>query len=165
MIVLEPITPQNAMLFKVVRLGALQDAPTAFRATYAEESQLSDADWSKRAAQWNSAHSIAYLALNSGEPCGIAAGMSDANDAAIAHLLSIWVAPSCRRIGVGKTLVDAVTAWAASRGAKAIKLTVTSNNTAAIIFYQCLGFTVTGRIEPYRNDPTLFDCEMFRSLR
>jgi len=164
MVFLEAITAQNAMLFKVVRLRALQDTPTAFRATYAEESRLSDDEWSRRAAQWNSARSIAYLAVDSGEACGIAAGMRDANDATIAHLLSMWVAPSHRRSGVGTMLVDAVVAWAISQSTGVVKLTVTSNNTAAICFYQCLNFTMTGRTEPYRNDPTLFDCEMIRTL-
>lgn len=40
LITIEPITPQNVFLFKTVRLCALEDAPHAFSATYAEESQF-----------------------------------------------------------------------------------------------------------------------------
>jgi hypothetical protein len=52
MISLEPITPRNAMVFKEIRLRALQDAPSAFSSNYAKEAQLSDGDWVQRAAQW-----------------------------------------------------------------------------------------------------------------
>ena len=72
MISLELITPHNAMIFKDVRLRALQDAPSAFCATYANESQLTDDDWVKRAVQWGGEKSVGYLALDAGIPCGIA---------------------------------------------------------------------------------------------
>jgi len=64
MITLELITQQNAMIFKDVRLRALQDTPSAFGSTYAKESQLTDADWVKRAAQWTSERSAGYLAMS-----------------------------------------------------------------------------------------------------
>jgi len=47
-ITIEPITALNMLLFKAVRLLALPDAPHAFGSTYAKESQLTDADWTKR---------------------------------------------------------------------------------------------------------------------
>jgi ribosomal protein S18 acetylase RimI-like enzyme len=37
---------------------------------------------------------------------------------------------------------------------------VTCNNKAAIMFYQRLGFSLTGRTEPYPNDPALIEYEM-----
>ena len=58
MITLELLTPQNAMVFKYVRLRALQDTPTAFSSTYAEGSKLTDDAWVKRAAQWSGAKSV-----------------------------------------------------------------------------------------------------------
>jgi len=62
-IVIEAIGPNNADLFKDIRVRALQDPPTACSSTYAEESKLTDADWLKRAAQWSGATSVAYLAM------------------------------------------------------------------------------------------------------
>jgi len=161
---IELITQQNAMGFKDVRLRALKEVPTAFSSTYAEEFQLTDAEWVKRAARWTDETSIGYLAVDAGSPCGIAAGFLDKNDATRAHLVSMWVAPTHRRLGIGRTLVDAIIAWALAQRVCTLQLIVTSNNDPAIRFYQRLGFALTGRTEPYRNDPALDDLEMIRSI-
>ena len=164
MIKLEPIGPTNAPVFKNIRLRALQDAPTAFSSTYAQESKLTDADWLQRTSQWNSVHSVAYLAMDGGNAVGIAAGVFDSNDPTSANLMSMWVAPAQRRLGIGRMLVDAVAAWARGRNMLHLGLMVTSNNDHALQFYQSLGFALTGRSDTYRNDPTLREYEMRRSL-
>jgi ribosomal protein S18 acetylase RimI-like enzyme len=164
MITLELITQQNAMIFKDVRLRALQDTPSAFGSTYAKESQLTDADWVKRAAQWTSERSAGYLARDAGIPCGIARALLDQDDATRAHLMSMWVAAPHRRLGIGRSLVDAILAWARAQSARTLQLMVTCNNDPAIRFYQRLGFTLTGRTEPYPNDPALIEYEMSRSI-
>ena len=76
----------------------------------------------------------------------------------------MWVAGSHRRLNVGRRLVDAITAWADSRHANALYLMATSDNEPAIAFYQSLGFAMTGRTEPYPNDPALIEYEMSRPL-
>jgi ribosomal protein S18 acetylase RimI-like enzyme len=164
MITLELITPQNAMLFKDVRLRALQDTPTAFSSTYAKESQLTDADWVARAAQWTNERSATYLAMDAEIPCGIASGMLDKDDAKRAHLLSMWVAPTHRRSGIGRKLVKAIIDWSRAHGVCTLQLIVTSNNDNAIKFYEHLEFVLTGKTAPYRNDPALNDLEMNRSI-
>jgi hypothetical protein len=60
---LERITPTHALDIKAVRLMALRDSPSAFGSTYAKESQFSDADWLKRAANWSNDRSVGYLAM------------------------------------------------------------------------------------------------------
>ncbi len=152
------------MHFKNVRLRALQDSPTAFSSTYAEESKLTDADWLQRATQWSSEKSVGYLAMDARDPCGIASGLLDQADATRAHLLSMWVAPTHRRQGVGRTLVEAVVSWACSQNVRTLQLLVTSNNDSAIEFYQRLGFSLTGKTETYRNDPALSNYEMISSI-
>jgi ribosomal protein S18 acetylase RimI-like enzyme len=165
MIALELITPRSAMVFKAARLRALQDTPTAFSSTYAKESKLTDADWAKRAEQWSSEMSVGYLAMDARDPCGIASGLLDQADATRAHLLSMWVAPTHRRAGIGRTLVEAVVNWACSQNVRTLQLLVTSNNEGAIKFYQRLGFALTGHTEFYANDPALSNFEMTRSIR
>ena len=164
MITLELLNPANALVFKAVRLRALQDKPSAFSATYANEAQLTDADWIERASQWCSDEATTYLAMDAGMPCGIVSGFLDKDNAACAHLASMWVAPSHRRSGIGCMLVNAVLDWARAQRARTVQLIVTSNNDGAIAFYQWLGFTMTRTIGPYRNDPSLNDLEMIRSL-
>jgi len=164
MIKLEQIGPTNAPVFKNIRLRALQDSPTAFSSTYAEEFKLSDADWLTRASQWGGVNSVAYLAMATGNAVGIAAGVGDRNDYQRANLMSMWVAPAQRRLGIGRMLVDAVAAWARAQDMLYLCLMVTSNNDHAMRFYQSLGFALTGRNEPYRNDQALLNLEMHRSL-
>jgi len=161
---IEQISRSNALIFKDVRLRALQDSPTAFGSTYARESQLSDSDWLKRAADWSSNRSVGYLAMDDGAPCGIVAAFLNETDPFKAHLVSMWVAPTHRRVGVGRTLVTAVQSWAITRGARLLQLTVTSSNRAAIEFYVQNGFSMTGNTEPYSNDPTLIEYEMSRTI-
>jgi len=164
MITLDLVTPRNAMIFKHVRLQALQDTPMAFSATYADDSQLTDADCVKRASQWSGDGSTAYIALDTAVPCGIAGGFLDKDYATHAHLASMWVAPTHRRSGIGTKLVNAIFAWASVNGARTLVLILTSNNATAIQFYERLGFTLTGKTAPYRNNPALNDLEMIRSI-
>jgi ribosomal protein S18 acetylase RimI-like enzyme len=165
MINLEPISTGNALLFRAVRLRALQDAPSAFGSTYAKEVLLTDAEWVKRAAQWSSERSVGFLAMDEGAACGIAGGFLDDADAARAHLISMWTSPTHRQRGVGRLLVDEILGWAHMHRAHVLQLTVVSSNEAAMTFYQRLGFVRTGRTEPYPNDPALIEYEMARAVR
>ena len=164
MITLEPITTQNVLVFKATRLRALQDTPSAFGATYAKESLLTDADWIKRAAKWNGQKGVLYLALDGSDACGMAGSFLDEADATRAYLISMWTAPAHRRQGVGRLLVDEIFRWGRRHGVRTMLLMVTSNNHRAIAFYERLGFTLTGRTEPYPNDTALIECEMSKAI-
>jgi ribosomal protein S18 acetylase RimI-like enzyme len=102
--------------------------------------------------------------MDDGIACGIACGLLDELDTSRAHLLSMWVTPSHRRLGIGRSLVEAILDWAGNQGVRTLLLQVTSNNDAAITFYRRLGFTMTGRTEPYLNDPALLNLEMARPI-
>jgi len=164
MIVLEPITDANVAAFKAVRLRALQDTPLAFGSTWARESAFTDEEWLQRAAGWNGARGIGYLAIDAGALCGIAGSFLDPEDPTRAQLVSMWTAPECRRSGVGRMLVEAIAGWARGRGARTLLLMVVSNNQSAFLFYERLGFARTGRTGPYPNDPALLEWEMLRQL-
>lgn len=164
MISLEPITVQNAIKFKEIRLRALQDAPSAFSSTYAKESEVNDAAWVERASQWSGEHSVAYLAMDGDISCGIAAAFVNHENKACAQLVSMWVAPSHRRLGVASSLVETIIEWARLQGVHTLRLLVTSDNEAAIKFYEHLGFTMIGSIAPHANDPSLDDYEITRTV-
>ena len=152
------------MLIKDIRLRALCDAPSAFSSTYERESALTDADWVERAGQWSGERSITYLAKDAGAPCGIAAAYLDHENPDVAHLVSMWVAPSHRRLGIGAALVQRIFDWARLKNIPGLALLVTSNNETAIKFYERLGFAMTGKTTPHANDPSLGDCEMTRRI-
>lgn len=160
MITIEPITAQNAALFKIVRLRALQDAPYAFGSTYAKEAAFDDAEWLRRVDRMNGDKGVGFLAMDGDAGCGIVGAFLDANDVTQAQLVSMWMAPTHRARGIGRMLVKEVLAWARRLGARTLLLMVTSNNEPAIRFYEKLGFTRTGRTEPYPNDPAVLEYEM-----
>jgi ribosomal protein S18 acetylase RimI-like enzyme len=95
---------------------------------------------------------------------GIAGSHLDQDNPAHAHLISMWTAPTHRQRGVGRLLVNEITNWARTRKALTLQLMVTSRNDSAIVFYQRLGFTLTGRTEPYPNDPALLEYQMVRPI-
>jgi ribosomal protein S18 acetylase RimI-like enzyme len=163
-VTIEPITALNACLFRAVRLRALQDAPHAFGSTYAKESQLTDADWIKRVERMNGESGAGFLAMDNDTACGIAGSFLDENDPTRAHLVSMWTAPTHRQRGIGRLLVSEVLHWSRGRNARILQLMVTSNNEPAISFYERLGFTRTGRTEPYPNDPAVIEYEMSRAI-
>jgi ribosomal protein S18 acetylase RimI-like enzyme len=147
MTALEQITASNVLNFKTVRLMALQDA-----------------DWLKRAIDWSSDRSVGYLAMDAGTACGIVAAFLEERDPQKVHIISMWVAPIYRRLGIGRLLIDAINAWACTKGANSLQLMVTSINHAAIEFYKRNGFSMTGNTKPYPNDPALIEYEMSRSI-
>jgi len=159
-----PITPMNIAVFKDVRLRALQEAPYAFGSTYAREVQFDDAEWARRVERWNGERGVGFVAMDGATACGIAGSLLGDKDPARAHLVSMWTAPTHRQLGVGRLLVHAVLDWARSRNLHTLLLMVTSNNDSAIRFYERLGFTKTGRTEPYPNDPAVFEVEMSRQV-
>jgi ribosomal protein S18 acetylase RimI-like enzyme len=178
---LEEITPANIASFKSVRLRGLQESPSAFGSTYAWESAFTEEEWLARAIRFSGPTGIGFLARTVQTPqqnsienyCGIAGGLledsSTSADPASPHppqvtLVAMWVAPEARRSGVASMLIRAVESWARVRGAKHLRLKVTSNNQPAIELYLRCGFRMTGHTEPYPNDPGLFEYEMSKSL-
>jgi ribosomal protein S18 acetylase RimI-like enzyme len=164
LIVIEPITLQNLVLFKTVRLNALQEAPYAFGSTFASESAFTDAQWVARLDRWNGERGVGFIAVDGGRPCGIAGTLLDEKDPGRADLVSMWTAPSHRQSGVGRLLVNHVLEWIGARNVSTLLLMVTSNNASAIRFYEKLGFVRTGRTEPYPNDPAVEEYEMSRPI-
>ena len=164
MIRLDRISPENAQVFKTLRLRALQDSPKAFGSTYARESQLSDDEWRQRSLRWASDGSIGYIAYDGASPCGLVACYTEEGNSQSGHVISMWVDPASRRSGVGRALVEALMEWGRSRGLYQLRLMVTSVNTVAIGFYERLGFGRTGGTEPYPNDSTILEYEMILAL-
>jgi ribosomal-protein-alanine acetyltransferase len=69
------------------------------------------------------------------------------------ELENIVVAPSARRKGLGKRLLDALLAAARETGAEAVSLEVRESNAAARKLYEKAGFELTGCRKSYYSDP------------
>jgi ribosomal protein S18 acetylase RimI-like enzyme len=165
MVTLQPISAPNALVFKTVRLRALQDSPTAFGSTYARESQISDEEWVERSLRWTRGGSMGYLAFEGDICCGLVACYTEGKSPDRGHIVSMWVDPAYRRSGVGQALIDGIRTWGTSLGLRELTLMVTSVNTRAIRFYERLGFRMTGITAPYPNDPVIIEHEMTLQLR
>jgi len=140
------LAADEADLLRALRLRALGDTPMAFGSTLAREEGYAPAQWERwAAASASGEHQVIFIA----EPAsGMASGVIDDDDPALAHLYAMWVAPEARGTGAGTALLDAVLAWAADRGAQRLTTSVTDGNAAAAALYARAGFADTGRREP-----------------
>lgn len=161
MVEIKRITHETALVFKQVRLRALQESPTAFSSTHAKESLLPDEEWQKRAARWGGDGDDAiFLAFDGEAVCGIVGSYVEPQRRERAQVISMWVDPGYRRAGVGKALIDAVGDWNRFRRVRELVLMVTSVNAGAIAFYEGLGFAKTGATGEYPNDAAIIEYEM-----
>lgn len=164
MSIIKRITAEDGLVFKEVRLRALQDTPTAFSSTYAKEAQFPDEEWRSRAARCNGVDRIGFLAYDDDRACGMVFCFIEEHDKDEGTIVSMWVAPEVRQAGVGRLLIDSVVGWARSLGMHRLKLMVTSVNPGAIAFYERNGFTMSGKTGPYPNDPAITEYEMLRPV-
>ena len=74
--------------------------------------------------------------------------------AAEAEILTLAVAPSARRAGVGRALIRQMAVQAAAAGASAAFLEVAAGNGAARALYGALGFGEVGRRKGYYAGPS-----------
>jgi ribosomal protein S18 acetylase RimI-like enzyme len=138
-------------ILREVRLSALSEAPEAFGSTYERELSRTTAEW----RQWLSPGVTFILGHPGGESeeaWGIVAGMRDPTDSDVVHLLAMWVHPAIRGSGAADELVAAVLAWAASEGAKLVRLKVIQSNDRARRFYERNGFRLTGHEDNRERD-------------
>jgi ribosomal protein S18 acetylase RimI-like enzyme len=127
-------------VLRAVRLQALTDSPRAFGSTYERELARTTEDWQR----WLSPGATFLLEVG-GEARGMVAGVRDAYDASIIHLMAMWVHPDQRGSGAADALVSSVKAWTAEAGATQVRLKVVEGNERARRCYERAGFRATGR--------------------
>jgi ribosomal protein S18 acetylase RimI-like enzyme len=138
-------------MYRDLRLRALADSPDAFGSTYEREAARAEEDWKDRlAAAVEEREQMPVVALDGTTPVGLAWGRVDEGDAAVAHLFQVWVAPEHRARGVGRSLTDAVIAWARDLGVRTLRLGVTPSHPAALRLYRGVGFVDVGQPEALR---------------
>jgi len=165
MVRLRRVEAGDGLLFKSVRLAALEESPDAFGSTHAAEAAWSDPEWAERAAAGSiGASSITVFAEGSQGVVGLVGGYRATNSSTTVEVVSMWVSPSARRVGVGRALVAAVIDWARNTGASEVALWVTEGNAAAERLYAAMGFTATGVAAPLPSNPSLVELRMAMPL-
>lgn len=135
------LTPADAERYRAIRLEALANHPEAFTSTLERERQKPLAWFEERLAT-----SDVFGAFIAGELVGTA-GFRREDGAKTAHRAVLWgmyVRPQARKSGMGRLLVDAVAAHAASR-VEQLHLVVVSENLPALRLYKAAGFAEYGR--------------------
>ena len=132
--------PGDESIVRALRLRAMTDAPDAFGSTYERELARTAEDWQR----WLTTGAT-FVAMAADDPCGLVAGLHDADDPAVVHLMSMWVDPAHRGHAIADALVAALRLWARTDGARVVRLLVIDANHAARRCYERNGFRQTGR--------------------
>ncbi len=140
MLEIRRLTPDQWPVWRRVRLRALEDAPAAFGASLADWTGSGDAEerWRGRLTDVD-ANYVAYV---DGEPSGQVSGARTVQPDRV-ELISMWVAPEARGLGISSALIDAVEGWAIELGAESLALSVKLDNAPAISLYRRHGFERT----------------------
>lgn len=160
------IRADEGLRLREIRLRALAEAPTAFGSTLAETEQVPDAAWHERAAAAASSEERSlFVAEADGRWLALAGGViDDETPPGEVELVSMWVDPAARGLGLGRRLVEAVAQWARAGGATRLRLWVTQGNAPAIVLYERCGFRMAGETSPHGWHPTLRELLMLRPL-
>jgi GNAT superfamily N-acetyltransferase len=124
-----------------LRLEALRDAPDAFATTLAEATARTDERWQADAARGSGTGHPTFVAEADGRLVGMVTVFTTD---ATAELTQMFVRGTSRGDGVGRTLVDAVVAWASAAGFPSVELGIAHGNAAAERLYGTCGFGRTG---------------------
>jgi GNAT superfamily N-acetyltransferase len=154
-VVIRRLRPDEADLFRDLRLRALEESPASFAETSTEMAAQPPEYWARLTASVTRPDGqVMFVAEEDGQPVGLVFGLFDRDDAALGHLGGMWVEPGWRRRGVGRALATAVIAWARERKLRALELWVTEGNRGAIELYAAHGFTATGEEDVLPSDPS-----------
>ena len=162
-VIIERIRPDEWARLRSVRLAALTDSPAAFGSTLERELAFGDHEWQARAAaSAEGSDRATFLARSGDEVVGIVGGFVEGD---AVELVSMWVAPSARGTGLGRSLVERVVEWTADdTGAARVDLWVVRGNDAAQALYERMGFAVTDDVQPLPSDPCKDEIRMTRRL-
>ena len=143
---LRALTADDALVYQVLRLAALRESPASFSSSYEEERERTVAQVAAFLA--GSAERIVFGAFSEDELVGVC-GLGREPSLKQRHagfIRSMYVAPSFRRRGIGRQLLqaafDRATAWP---DVEQLTLAVTAINTVAVALYERAGFVPYGR--------------------
>jgi ribosomal protein S18 acetylase RimI-like enzyme len=153
------LVPSDAEKYQALRLLALRESPTAFSSSYDEECGTPLEEIAKFLAT-ESGRAV-FGAVVDGRLVGMVAVGRESRPR-VSHkgyIRGMYVAPTSREKGVGRRLLSAALAFAATMdGVSQVMLVVTADNSAAVALYESMGFESFG-VEPgaFRVAGVLYD--------
>ena len=124
------LTVDDWQEWRSLRLKALADAPAAFGSGLSEWIDATDERWRSRVRDV----ALNVIATLDNEPVGQVSAMNGSS--AAVELISMWVAPNARGMGVGDVLIDAIISWSAGQAASSVELSVKTPNLPARHLYE-----------------------------
>ena len=162
MVAVRPAKIEEWQVLRDIRLDALRDAPDSFGSTYAENAALAETDWRRKVSRGGTFFAF-VPEVNGTEPSGLVDGFEETPGTV--ELVSLWVRPQARGLGVGDALVAAVIDWAEKRNAASVHLWLTDTNQYARMLYERCGFSSTKECQPLPSKPDLTEVGMIRPVR
>jgi GNAT superfamily N-acetyltransferase len=158
-VLIRSCTPEEWRRLRALRYVAMEEAPYAAIETLSRERALADEVWQERARP--SAREVWLVAEAANELVATALAVFEEADET-AYLGGMWVEPKLRGRGIGRALVNAAFDWAKQRGARRIKLEVSSANESAVRLFEETGFSRTGATRPLASERRASAVEMER---
>ena len=131
---------------KAIRLAALKESPEAFSVSYEAALNRSESEWKARAS--GSEGCNFFIAKIGSQSVGIIGGFHKTDQY---KLISMWVSPSQRGLGVAKLLINRVIKHAKKLNQDSICLEVSSNNVTACRLYEKYGFNLVSTSQSTAN--------------
>ncbi len=135
--------------WREVRLRMLRDDATFFSTRYEDVVREPDEVWQTWVSEADEgvAKTLFVAEGNEGQWLGVVGGFVRVDPSEV-HLVSMWVDPEARGLGVARALIRAVGDWASERGATTVLLFVQEANGPARALYDRAGFVATGDKAP-----------------
>ncbi|MGR0158841.1 GNAT family N-acetyltransferase [Paenarthrobacter nitroguajacolicus] len=166
------LSANDWQLLKAVRLEMLTDTPMAYVETLDAARRQTDTQWQERAAAMSGDASVTLVAdsgVDGSKFCGLMRVVvkhpQDPEKPLQAMLISVYVAPEYRGLGLADELLDqACKAAGEDLGAHHMELGVHEDNSRALAFYRRHGYETTGASRPYPQDTSKRELVMERRL-
>jgi GNAT superfamily N-acetyltransferase len=164
-VTLRRLGPDEVELHRRLRLRALADSPDSFGELYDEVRARPPDYWDDltRAVTAPGRHAM-FLAGADDRITGCVYGLVDARHPRTGRVGGMWVEPPWRGQGIGRALLEAVTAWARERGFTRLELAAPVASTPARALYRRAGFVDVAAPRAMPGRPHLAIVDMGRDL-
>lgn len=126
----------------------LRDDAAFFSTRYEDMVREPDSTWRDWVAEAAAAvEKTLFVAEADGRWVGVVGGFARVDPQEV-QLISMWVDPAARGLGIARRLIRAVAEWTLGRGSTRVVLFVQEANTPAQALYERAGFRATGDRTP-----------------